>query len=215
MNIILLGPPGAGKGTQAAHICEKFNIPQISTGDMLRDAVKSKTEIGLKAANIMEEGKLVSDEVVIGIIKDRIAKHDCFNGFILDGYPRTLSQANELDNMLGKQNLKTDIVLEFSVNNEVLISRIEGRFSCADCGAGYNDQSKLPIKEGICDQCGGGNFIRRKDDNRETVSKRLEAYNKDTLPLLPYYKEKQVLFSIDGLADIDNVTNELMSLIKK
>ena len=117
--------------------------------------------------------------------------------------------------MLGKQNLKTDIVLEFSVNNEVLISRIEGRFSCADCGAGYNDQSKLPIKEGVCDQCGGGNFIRRKDDNRETVSKRLEAYNKDTLPLLPYYKEKQVLFSIDGLADIDNVTNELMSLIKK
>ena len=215
MIVILFGPPGCGKGTQAAIISKDINIPHLSTGDMLREAVKSKTEIGLKAASIMEAGKLVSDEIVIGIIKDRIAKHDCFNGFILDGYPRTLSQAKELDNMLDKQDLKTDIVLEFSVNDEVLISRIEGRFSCADCGAGYNDQSKLPLKEGKCDQCGSSNFIRRKDDNRETVTKRLEAYNKDTLPLLPYYKEKQVLFSIDGLADIDNVTNELMSLIKK
>ena len=215
MIIVLFGPPGCGKGTQASIIAKDINIPHLSTGDMLREAVKSKTETGVKAASIMEKGNLVSDDIVISIISDRIGKNDCKNGFILDGFPRTLSQAKELDNMLQGENLNVHLVLEFAVNDEVLISRIEGRFSCGDCGAGYNDKSKLPAQNGICDECGSSNFIRRKDDNRETVSKRLEAYNKDTLPLLPYYKEKQVLFSIDGLADIDNVTNELMSLIKK
>ena len=215
MIMVLFGPPGCGKGTQASIIAKDIKIPHLSTGDMLREAVKSKTETGLQAANIMEEGKLVSDEIVINIIKDRICHNDCENGFILDGFPRTLSQAKELDVMLGKENMKVDLVLEFSVNDEALISRIEGRFSCSDCGLGYNDHTKLPIQEGVCDECGSNNFIRRKDDNRETVSKRLDAYYKDTLPILPYYKEKQVLNSIDGLADIDSVTTELMSLIKK
>ena len=215
MIVILFGPPGCGKGTQAAILSKDIDIPHLSTGDMLRDAVKSKTETGLKAASIMEEGKLVSDEIVVSIINDRICHNDCASGFILDGFPRTLSQAKELDVMLAKVSLKVDSVLEFSVNDEILISRIEGRFSCGDCGEGYNDQTKLPAKDGVCDQCGSNNFIRRKDDNRETVSKRLEAYNEDTLPLLPYYKEKKVLHSIDGLADIDNVTNELMRIIKK
>ncbi len=215
MIIVLFGPPGCGKGTQASIIAKDINIPHLSTGDMLREAVKSKTETGVKAASIMEKGNLVSDDIVISIISDRIGKNDCKNGFILDGFPRTLSQAKELDNMLQGENLKVHLVLEFAVNDEVLISRIEGRFSCGDCGAGYNDKSKLPAQNGICDECGSSNFIRRKDDNRETVSKRLEAYNKDTLPLLPYYKEKKLLHSIDGLADIDNVTNELMTLIKK
>ena len=201
--------------TQEGIIAKDIDIPHLSTGDMLRDAVKSETETGLKAASIMEEGKLVSDEIVIDIIKDRICNNDCKNGFILDGFPRTVSQAKELDVMLTSENMKLDLVVDFSVNDEALISRIEGRFSCGDCGAGYNDHTKLPIKEGICDECGSSNFIRRKDDNRETVSKRLEAYYKDTLPILPYYKEKKVLYSIDGLADIDSVTNELMSLIKK
>ena len=215
MIIVLFGPPGCGKGTQASIIASNINVPHLSTGDMLREAVKSKTETGLKAASIMEEGNLVSDDIVISIINDRIGKNDCRNGFILDGFPRTLSQAEELDSMLIEEKLKVDLVLEFSVNDEVLISRIEGRFSCGDCGLGYNDYTKLPLKEGICDQCGSSNFIRRKDDNRETASKRLEAYNKETLPLLPYYKDKEVLFSIDGLSNIENVTKEIMSLIQK
>lgn len=215
MIMVLFGPPGCGKGTQAGIISKDIQIPHLSTGDMLRDAVKSKTETGMKAASIMEEGKLVSDEIVINIIKDRICHNDCKMGFILDGFPRTLSQAKELDVMLTKENMKLDLVIDFSVNDEALISRIEGRFSCGDCGEGYNDQTKLPTKDGICDACGSNKFIRRKDDNRETISKRLEAYYKDTLPILPYYKEKKILQSIDGLADIDSVTNELMSLIKK
>ena len=178
MIMVLFGPPGCGKGTQAGIIAKDIEIPHLSTGDMLRDAVKSKTETGLKAASIMEEGKLVSDEIVINIIKDRICNSDCKNGFILDGFPRTVSQAKELDVMLTTENMKVDSVVDFSVNDEALISR-------------------------------------RKDDNRATVSKRLEAYYEDTLPILPYYKEKKVLHSIDGLADIDSVTTELMSLIKK
>ena len=215
MIIVLFGPPGCGKGTQASIIEKDMKIPHLSTGDMLRDAVKSKTETGLKAAAIMEAGKLVSDDIVISIIKERIENNDCHNGFILDGFPRTVSQAKELDDMLQHKNLKVDLVIEFRVNDKILLSRIEGRFSCGSCGQGYNDQTNLPINDDKCDKCGSSNFIRRKDDNRETASKRLEAYNKETLPILPYYSNKQVLFAVDGLANIDNVTNELMSLIKK
>jgi adenylate kinase len=215
MIIVLFGPPGCGKGTQASIIEKDMKIPHLSTGDMLRDAVKSKTETGLKAAAIMEAGKLVSDDIVISIIKERIENNDCYNGFILDGFPRTVSQAKELDDMLQHKNLKVDLVIEFRVNDKILLSRIEGRFSCGSCGQGYNDQTNLPINDDKCDKCGSSNFIRRKDDNRETASKRIEAYNKETLPILPYYSNKQVLFAVDGLANIDNVTNELMSLIKK
>jgi len=180
---------------------------------MLREAVKNKTETGIKAASIMEQGKLVSDDVVINIIKERIEEKDCEHGVILDGFPRTLSQAKELDNMLLENNMNVDLVIEFAVNDEILLSRIEGRFSCSECGSGYNDDTKMPLKEGICDECGSSNFIRRKDDNRETASKRLESYNRETLPLLPYYKDKEILFSIDGLANIEKVTNKIMSLI--
>tara|TARA_B110000240_G_scaffold97504_1_gene110382 strand:+ start:240 stop:887 length:648 start_codon:yes stop_codon:yes gene_type:complete len=212
---ILFGPPGCGKGTQASLIAKKNNYAHLSTGDMLREAVKNKTETGIKAAKIMEDGKLVSDEIVVNIIKDRIVQKDCKHGFILDGFPRTLSQAKELDNMLSFNNMKVDLVIEFATNEDALLSRIEGRFSCNDCGAGYNDKTRMPMKIDVCDECKSSNFIRRKDDNRETASKRLEAYNKETLPLLPYYKEKQVLFSIDGLANIENVTNEIMGLMQK
>ena len=215
MIIILFGPPGCGKGTQASIIAKKNSYVHLSTGDMLREAVKNKTSTGMKAAKIMEEGKLVSDEIVINIIKDRIVQKDCENGFILDGFPRTLSQAKELDNMLSLNHIIVDLVIEFAVNEEVLINRIEGRFSCSDCGAGYNDNTKMPINQGVCDECKSNDFIRRKDDNRETASKRLSAYNKETLPLLPYYKGKKVLFSIDGLANIEKVTNEIMDLIPK
>ncbi|MBT3939933.1 MAG: adenylate kinase [Pelagibacterales bacterium] len=215
MIIILFGPPGCGKGTQASFIAKENSYAHLSTGDMLREAVKSKTETGLKAAKIMEEGKLVSDEIVISIIKDRIEKKDCEHGFILDGFPRTIAQAKELDNMLSNNNIIVDLVINFSVNDEVLLNRIEGRFSCSGCGTGFNDETKMPREDGICDVCKGNNFIRRKDDNRETASKRLEAYNKETLPLLPYYKDKEVLFSIDGLSNIENVTKEIMSLIQK
>ena len=215
MIIILFGPPGCGKGTQASLIAKKNSYAHLSTGDMLREAVKDKTETGIKAAQIMEEGKLVSDEIVVNIIKDRILQKDCEHGFILDGFPRTLSQAKELDNMLSLKNMIVDLVIEFSVNEEVLLNRIEGRFSCNDCGAGYNDITRIPMKENVCDDCKSSNFIRRKDDNKETASKRLEAYNRETLPLLPYYKDKQVLFSIDGLDNIGSVTDEIMSLIQK
>ena len=215
MIIILFGPPGCGKGTQAGLIAKKNSYAHLSTGDMLREAVKDKTETGKKAAKIMEEGKLVSDDIVVNIIKDRILHKDCEHGFILDGFTRTLSQAKELDSMLSQRKMMVDLVIEFAVNEEVLLSRIEGRFSCSECGTGYNDITKMPVKKEICDQCKGSNFIRRKDDNRETASKRLEAYNRETLPLLPYYKDKQVLFSINGLADIGNVTDEIMSLIQK
>ena len=212
---ILFGPPGCGKGTQASLIAKKNTYAHLSTGDMLREAVKNRTETGMIAAKIMEEGKLVSDDIVINIIKDRIVQKDCEHGFILDGFPRTLSQAKELDNMLSLKNMKVNLVIEFAVNKEALLDRIEGRFSCNDCGAGYNDKTKLPMKESICDVCKSSNFIRRKDDNRDTASKRLKAYNRETLPLLPYYKEKEVLFSVDGLSTIENVTNEIMSLIQK
>tara|TARA_B100001142_G_C14335363_1_gene655684 strand:+ start:730 stop:1371 length:642 start_codon:yes stop_codon:yes gene_type:complete len=213
MIMILFGPPGCGKGTQASLIAKKKNYIHLSTGDMLREAVKNKTETGIKAASIMEKGKLVSDDVVINIIKERIEEKDCEHGVILDGFPRTLSQAKELDNMLLENNMNVDLVIEFAVNDEILLSRIEGRFSCSECGSGYNDDTKMPLKEGICDECGSSNFIRRKDDNRETASKRLESYNRETLPLLPYYKDKEILFSIDGLANIEKVTNKIMSLI--
>ena len=213
MIMILFGPPGCGKGTQASLIAKNKNYIHLSTGDMLREAVKNKTETGIKAASIMEQGKLVSDDVVINIIKERIEEKDCEHGVILDGFPRTLSQAKELDNMLLENNMNVDLVIEFAVNDEILLTRIEGRFSCSECGAGYNDESKMPLKEGICDECGSSNFIRRKDDNRETASKRLESYNRETLPLLPYYKDKEILFSIDGLANIEKVTNKIMSLI--
>jgi len=215
MITILFGPPGCGKGTQAAFIKEKYSFPHLSTGDMLREAVKNNTETGKLASKIMEEGKLVSDEIVVNIIKERVLNDDCLKGFILDGFPRTISQAEALDDMLNELSRKVDLVIEFVVNDKVLIERISGRFSCKSCGAGYNDVTFPSAKEGVCDKCGSNNFTRRKDDNKETASKRLKAYNEETLPLLPYYRNKNLLFSIDGLANIEDVSNKIEELIKK
>ncbi|MAU41570.1 MAG: adenylate kinase [Kordiimonas sp.] len=209
MNIILLGPPGAGKGTQAQRIQDSHHMIQLSTGDMLRAAVEAGTEVGLKAKAFMESGGLVPDEVVIGIISERIDQPDCKDGFILDGFPRTSAQAEALDKMLEEKSLKLNAVIEMKVEDEVLADRVAGRYSCAKCGAGYHDTFLQPKVDGVCDSCGSTEFKRRADDNRETVISRLEAYHAQTAPLLPYYEGKGVLRSIDGMASIDEVTKQI------
>lgn len=206
MNVILLGPPGAGKGTQAEALVAKHGLVQLSTGSMLREAVKAGTEVGKKAKSVMESGGLVSDEIVIQIIADRIAQPDCAKGFILDGFPRTLAQAAALDQLLASRKMKLDTVVELKVNDDALVERISGRFSCSKCGAGYHDTFK-PLKvAGKCDVCGSGEFTRRSDDNAETVQKRLMAYYRETAPLIGYYFAKGNLKSVDGMAQIDAIT---------
>ena len=209
MNIILLGPPGAGKGTQAREIAAKRGLVQLSTGDMLRAAVKAGTAIGLKAKAIMEKGSLVPDEIVIGIIEERIAAPDCKSGFILDGFPRTLAQAAALDNLLESKRKKLDVVIEMRVEDAPLVERISGRFSCVKCGTGYHDKFKRPRTAGVCDVCGSTDFSRRADDNAETVKNRLLAYYKETAPLIGYYFAKGNLRSIDGMAAIEEVTRQI------
>ena len=206
MNIILLGPPGAGKGTQAKMIVDKRGIVQLSTGDMLRDAVKSGSALGQKAKALMEAGELVPDDLVIGIIDSRLDEPDCAKGFILDGFPRTIAQAEALDDLLGKKNLALHAVIKMDVDEEALTRRISGRFSCASCGQGYHDDFQKPAKDGICDKCGSTDFIRRKDDNAETVRSRLEVYHNQTAPILPYYEARGTLKSVDGMAAIDQVS---------
>jgi adenylate kinase len=214
MNIILLGPPGAGKGTQARQIVAKRGLVQLSTGDMLRAAVKAGTAIGLKAKAVMEKGSLVPDEVVIGIIEERIAAPDCKNGFILDGFPRTLAQAAALDTLLEAKEKRLDVVIEMRVEDAALIERISGRFSCAKCGTGYHDKFKLPQTAGVCDACGSREFSRRADDDAETVKNRLLAYYKETAPLIGYYFAKGKLRSIDGMAAIEEVTRQIESVLR-
>ncbi|QQS11777.1 MAG: adenylate kinase [Rhodospirillales bacterium] len=209
MKLILLGPPGAGKGTQAQRLQDELGLVQLSTGDMLRAAVASGSELGRTAKGIMERGELVPDDLVVGVIDDRIGRPDCAGGFILDGFPRTVAQAGALDGMLAARGWKLDHVVEMEVDEKALVERIVGRFSCAKCGAGYHDKFKRPAKDGVCDQCGGTEFVRRKDDNAETVAARMAAYRAQTAPLLPYYAGKGILKKIDGMAAMDDVYRQI------
>ncbi len=215
MNLILLGPPGAGKGTQAQSLTASHGLVQLSTGDMLRAAVKAGSEVGLKAKAVMEAGGLVSDEIVIGIIADRIEQPDCASGFILDGFPRTLAQASALEDLLKEKGRRLDAVIEMRVDDGVLIDRIAGRYTCAKCGAGYHDTNKKPKVDGVCDNCGGTEFTRRADDNAETVRNRLMAYYRETAPLIGYYFAKGTLKTVDGMAAIDDVSAQMNSVLKE
>lgn len=213
MNLILLGPPGAGKGTQAQRLQEKRGLVQLSTGDMLRAAVKAGTPVGKQADAIMKRGELVPDAVVVGIISDRIEQPDCARGFILDGFPRTVGQAEALDTMLAQKKLKLDAVIEMRVDNAALVERITGRFTCGKCGTGYHDKFKPTKAAGVCDVCGGKEFVRRADDKADTVKSRLDAYHKQTSPLLPYYTARGTLRQVDGMADMDEVTRQIEGIL--
>jgi len=214
MNVILLGPPGSGKGTQAQRLQDRFGMIQLSTGDMLRAAVAAGTEIGRKAEAIMKAGALVPDDIVIGIIADRIDQPDARKGFILDGFPRTTAQARALDRMLAQKGLKLDHVIEMKVDEAALVDRITGRFTCARCGTGYHDRYKQPKIAGVCDMCGSSRFVRRDDDKPETVHARLDAYRRQTAPILPYYQAQGKLSAVDGMAAIDSVTEQLEAILK-
>jgi adenylate kinase len=213
MNLILLGPPGAGKGTQAQQLADKRGLVQLSTGEMLRAAVKAGSEIGKRAEAVMKSGALVSDDIVIGIIAERIDQPDCAGGFILDGFPRTLPQAAALDKLLTQKRKTLDHVIELKVDDGALIDRISGRFSCSKCGAGYHDEYKQPKVAGVCDVCGSTEFTRRADDNAETVKNRLMAYYRETAPLTGYYFCKGNLKTVDGMAPIDEVGRQLEAVL--
>jgi adenylate kinase len=213
MNIILLGPPGSGKGTQAKRIEQTHGIVQLSTGDMLRATTDSDTEFGHRVKAIMDSGQLVPDEIIVEMIDHRIRQPDCGQGFILDGFPRNVPQARALDVMLAEHGLKLDHVILFDVDEAALVERLSGRFTCSQCGASYHDRFNRPSHDQICDVCGGTEFTRRADDRPEAVKARFEVYNRQTAPILPYYRERGILRQIDGMADIDAVTREIDQIL--
>jgi adenylate kinase len=213
MNIILLGPPGAGKGTQASRLESERGMVQLSTGDMLRAAVAAGTPVGLQAKAVMEAGALVSDEIVTGIIGERLDQPDTQQGVIFDGFPRTQAQAEALDTLLASRGRTLDHVIELDVNEDALVERITGRFTCAKCGEGYHDQFKLPAEPGVCEVCGATEFKRRPDDNAETVRTRMAEYRAKTAPILPYYEARGLVKRVDGMADIALVTQAIEDIL--
>lgn len=213
MDIILLGPPGAGKGTQASRLVSERGMVQLSTGDMLRAAVKAETPTGLEAKAVMEAGQLVSDQIVSGIIGERLDELGPEPGLIFDGYPRTAAQAESLDGLLADRGRKLDYVIELVVDEEALVDRITGRFTCANCGEGYHDTFKVPKANGVCDVCGSTEFKRRPDDNAETVRTRMAEYRAKTAPILPHYDANGLVRRIDGMADIADVTREIEKIL--
>ncbi|MDU9007229.1 adenylate kinase [Sedimentitalea todarodis] len=213
--MILLGPPGAGKGTQARMLEEEFGLVQLSTGDLLRAAVAAGTEAGKAARAVMEAGELVSDEIVIAILRDRLAEPDCARGVILDGFPRTTVQAEALDALLAETGQSINAAISLEVDDAAMVTRISGRFTCGGCGEGYHDTFKAPEVAETCDKCGSTDMKRRADDNAETVASRLVAYHDQTAPLIAYYKDKDVLRSIDAMGDIDTIAADLATIVKQ
>ena len=214
MNIIMFGPPGCGKGTQAKRLQASAGLVQLSTGDMLRAAISSGSELGKRVKGLMAEGKLVDDNTVIDLISERIDAPDCNKGVILDGFPRTTAQAQALDTLLEGKGLEINAVIELTVDDEALIERISGRYSCGTCGAGYHDTFVKPKVDGTCDECGGNEFTRRLDDNVESVRTRLDTYHEQSAPLLPYYRELGKLHAVNGMTGLDEVEKAINAVIK-
>ena len=212
MKIILLGAPGAGKGTQAAMLMERYSIPQISTGDMLRAAVQEHSPMGIKAKEYMDAGGLVPDEVVVGIVRERLQLDDCNNGFILDGFPRTQPQADALEQVLADLNKELDAVISLQVDTEALVGRLTGRRSCTDCGKGFHLKFDPPAADGCCNQC-GGKLFQRADDCEETIRNRMQVYHQQTAPLEDYYRKRGLLQSVDGMGEIPTVQKEIISVL--
>lgn len=214
MNIILFGPPGAGKGTQAKRIEEEFGLVQLSTGDMLRNAIKNGEPLGREAKALMDVGSLVPDSLMISLIAARMEQADCAKGVILDGFPRTVPQAEALDVMLNSMGQKLDAVIVLKVDEKALIERVSGRFTCAKCGEGYHDSFKPTHKPDICDKCGGTEFTHRADDNAEAMQKRIGVYREQTLPVIPYYAAEQILHEVDGMAPIGDVEQDIFTVLR-
>lgn len=214
MRLIFLGPPGVGKGTQAQRICAKYSIPQISTGDMYRQAIKDQTQLGMKADALMKSGKLADDSITLNLVKERLKKTDCKNGFLMDGFPRTIPQAEGFDVLLNEVKQKLDAVISIEVPEEKIIDRLSGRRQCPDCSAVYHIENSPPKKKDVCNKC-GKILIQRNDDKPETIQKRLEVYRTLTAPLIAFYKKKKLLRTVDGDQDMDTVFGEILTVLEK